>query len=636
MATQKRLYIDMDGTLAVFTPAQSLETLYERGYFYNLAPIENVLEAVKNIISDNPGIEVNILSAVLTDSEFAIDEKNAWLDKYLPEIPNEHRIFPPCGADKKLYIPNLLSETDFLLDDYTVNLTAWEPPARGIKLLNGINNSRGTWHGDAVSFNKTADEIAKSITDIVQGNLQVRDNDNLSEGEKVMTNYAYNGYKYRGDKDFSQTADFRKAHPFQVFGRRATANGLDCCKSTIEEALAACDKLDKFIADGVYNSNGIYYNDGEFQQVIMLADMNDGVFAVVKDGSAMRVPAVMDAFEKIDGFLKTQERPHGEDIKQSIASDDVNILKEDTEMTNQNQMEISARTTPYQKEGTNLRGFATITLNGNVAVKNIKIAEGKDGLYIQMPTCKNGEKYEDIVFPTTADFRAKLNEAILKEFENPTAKDAAEKPQPQPLDIKVSVTPVDNSSAVRGVAKVTLNDCLVISNVKVIDSAKGAFVQMPNYKNGKGDYVDIALPITADFREKLTEAVINKFNQREAIIGNTDYKDLGKKEDLHYERLDNKSAATVTQKLIDENIPFSGIVSDKTTLTVNKSDLDSFSKIVAQTKAENAFSDHAQNTKSMSDWKKGIENKKSEHAEQTDNTASNHESQEKVSSEKER
>lgn len=60
-----------------------------------------------------------------------------------------------------------------------MNLTVWEPPAREIKLLNGINNSHGTWQGDTVSFEKTAVEIARSITDIVQGHSKNRDN--LSE-----------------------------------------------------------------------------------------------------------------------------------------------------------------------------------------------------------------------------------------------------------------------------------------------------------------------------------------------------------------------------------------------------------------------------------------------------------------------
>jgi len=43
----KRLFVDMDGTLAVFTPVNQLETLYQEGYFANLKPIDNVVGAIK-------------------------------------------------------------------------------------------------------------------------------------------------------------------------------------------------------------------------------------------------------------------------------------------------------------------------------------------------------------------------------------------------------------------------------------------------------------------------------------------------------------------------------------------------------------------------------------------------------------
>lgn len=126
---KQRLFVDMDGTLAVFKPVDELETLYEEGYFKRLAPQRNVVEAVRKIIMEHPEIEVNILSAYLTDSEYALKEKNEWLDRYLPEINQDHRIFVACGADKKEGIRDGIRKTDFLLDDYTKNLNEWQPPA---------------------------------------------------------------------------------------------------------------------------------------------------------------------------------------------------------------------------------------------------------------------------------------------------------------------------------------------------------------------------------------------------------------------------------------------------------------------------------------------------------------------------
>lgn len=171
----------MDGTLAEFKQVDTLEKLYEKGYFEKLQPQLAVVEAVRIIIRECSEIEVHILSAVLSDSEYALREKNAWLDKYLPEIDASHRLFLPCGADKKEAISGGVTSDDFLLDDYTLNLNAWEPPARGIKLLNGINHTNGTWQKAKVAWNWIPETIAAEITEVIQGRREEKTT-GLTEG----------------------------------------------------------------------------------------------------------------------------------------------------------------------------------------------------------------------------------------------------------------------------------------------------------------------------------------------------------------------------------------------------------------------------------------------------------------------
>ncbi|MCC8028009.1 MAG: hypothetical protein LIP16_22220 [Clostridium sp.] len=180
MADKQRLFVDMDGTLAVFTPVNTLETLYEQGYFLNQAPHEKVVQAIKYIIANYPDIEVNILSAYLTDSKFALQEKNEWLDRHLPEIENSNRIFVPCGSDKKAGIVGGIRSNDFLLDDYTRNLNDWQPPARGIKLLNAINHTHGSWEFDRIRYDRSPLELADGIAAVMRGERQIFD-------EKVET-----------------------------------------------------------------------------------------------------------------------------------------------------------------------------------------------------------------------------------------------------------------------------------------------------------------------------------------------------------------------------------------------------------------------------------------------------------------
>ena len=158
----------MDGTLAEFKTVDTLETLYEKDYFLHLKPNENVLGAIKQLIADND-FDVYILSAYLTDSRYALEEKKAWLDKYLPELPQEKRLFVPCGTDKSVAVPGLIRPDDYLLDDNTKNLSEWEPPAKGIKLINGINHTNGTWQGDKIQFTHAPEELSSMISDVMKG-----------------------------------------------------------------------------------------------------------------------------------------------------------------------------------------------------------------------------------------------------------------------------------------------------------------------------------------------------------------------------------------------------------------------------------------------------------------------------------
>ena len=197
---RKKLFIDMDGTLNVFKEINTLETLYEKGYFLNLVPHENVVRAVKNIIDDtkneqeldDPGIEVFVLSSYLSDSKYALKEKNEWLDKYLPEIGAEHRLFVPCGEDKRVFIEKkygyiLNPNQDYLLDDYSTNIHSWQPPGIGIKLMNGINGNFGTWQGNKLTIDRSAEDLVMCIKDIIYNNARYNDiGPNLLDMQNVV------------------------------------------------------------------------------------------------------------------------------------------------------------------------------------------------------------------------------------------------------------------------------------------------------------------------------------------------------------------------------------------------------------------------------------------------------------------
>lgn len=164
---KKRVFIDMDGTLAVWNKCKQIEDLYQPGYFAELAPQPTVVKAAKLLaVKHKDEVEVFILSAVLEDNPNAIPDKNKWLDRHLPEIDAEHRVFVSGSMPKHMAVPGGIRADDTLLDDYTANLLAWVSYARGVKLLNGINHSRGTWQGTRVHKNEGAEAIVKAVLGI--------------------------------------------------------------------------------------------------------------------------------------------------------------------------------------------------------------------------------------------------------------------------------------------------------------------------------------------------------------------------------------------------------------------------------------------------------------------------------------
>ena len=69
------------------------------------------------------------------------------------------------------------------------------------------------------------------------------------------------------------------------------------------------------------------------------------------------------------------------------------------------------------KEG-NMKAVASVTLDNEFAVHDIKIIEGDKGLFIAMPSRKTPEgAYRDIAHPISHESRETLQKAILDEYE---------------------------------------------------------------------------------------------------------------------------------------------------------------------------------------------------------------------------
>ena len=72
-----------------------------------------------------------------------------------------------------------------------------------------------------------------------------------------------------------------------------------------------------------------------------------------------------------------------------------------------------------EKEGSRMKGIASVLLDDSFAVHDIRIIEGDNGLFIAMPSRKTATGgYRDIAHPINPEVRAMFEGAILEAYEN--------------------------------------------------------------------------------------------------------------------------------------------------------------------------------------------------------------------------
>ena len=82
---------------------------------------------------------------------------------------------------------------------------------------------------------------------------------------------------------------------------------------------------------------------------------------------------------------------------------------------NTKKLEFNVRVTPFEKEGSNIRGLARIYLEDCFVINNVTLLQGKNGVFVAMPSYKTKQMdaqgkavYQDVCFPVTKEFRERL------------------------------------------------------------------------------------------------------------------------------------------------------------------------------------------------------------------------------------
>ena len=77
-------------------------------------------------------------------------------------------------------------------------------------------------------------------------------------------------------------------------------------------------------------------------------------------------------------------------------------------------------------------------------------------------------------------------------------------------DVRVRIVKTDKSK-IKASASITIDECFVVHDIKVIEGKEGYFISMPSKKTPEGEYKDIVHPINTETREYISNEIINAY-----------------------------------------------------------------------------------------------------------------------------
>lgn len=237
------------------------------------------------------------------------------------------------------------------------------------------------------------------------------------------------------------------------------------------------------------------------------------------------------------------------------------------------------------------KAIGTLVVNGEFAVHGVKVVDGKNGLYVAMPSEKRNGEYQDVVFPVTKEARSAINSAVLDAYEKlaaspeKTLKNEIPSPEKSVSTVYAEMHKVDSENKQTIAAgQITIDKCFVVTGIKMNEgtNAQGqtkTFIAMPAKPNDKGGYDDVAHPVTADLHKKVDKAVIASANN----IGRYEYKgvkyaELGD-DPAHSKPLHQKFADKLMAQLENAGITYQAKCAETVVISVKAADKQKFDAV---------------------------------------------------------
>lgn len=80
-------------------------------------------------------------------------------------------------------------------------------------------------------------------------------------------------------------------------------------------------------------------------------------------------------------------------------------------------------------------------------------------------------------------------------------------------DVRIRIADLAGSK-LKAVASITIDECFVVHDIKVIEGNEGYFIAMPSRRASDGDHKDIAHPINSETRQLIKDAILDAYEKK--------------------------------------------------------------------------------------------------------------------------
>jgi stage V sporulation protein G len=77
---------------------------------------------------------------------------------------------------------------------------------------------------------------------------------------------------------------------------------------------------------------------------------------------------------------------------------------------------------------------------------------------------------------------------------------------------QVKVFPVEEEK-LKAYVSIVLDDCFLVSDLKVIQGPNGMFISMPSKRKKNGEFKDIAHPLNRETRERMEKRILQEYER---------------------------------------------------------------------------------------------------------------------------